>query len=177
MQNSIDQTAYQIRQYLLCAGRDRTLAENAGKSYRNSMFAADYQTYLTNAKNLNQIPEIRDELGWGDILPKEYWTPLSRDSEELLDPASSMSEMSLPMLAIYGALDKNIDPLQASAYLGSAKNSNIEVVIIPGADHNMIVGGSGCVQEQLNRYKTVPDPRRSDLYRNTLISSLENRNR
>ena len=172
MENSIEQTAYQIREYLLCAGLDTSLAEKAAQSYRDSQLAGEYNTYLRNAEFLNQIPEVREELGWGDILPPGAWKPIAPDSEELLDPARVFGKVPIPLLAIYGTLDKNINPHQAVEFLGSLQGAHIKSIWIPGADHNMKVGGSGCIQEQLKRYRTLPDSKRSIRFENTVTDWL-----
>ena len=172
MENSIEQTAYQIREYLLCAGRDIPLAEKAAQSYKDSKLAGDYSTYLRNAEFLNQIPEVREELGWGKILPPGAWKPLAPDSEELLDPAPVFGKVPIPLLTIYGTLDKNIDPHQAVDLLGRQQKEYLQNVWIPDADHNMMVGGSGCIQEQLKRYRTVPNISRSIPFENTVIDWL-----
>lgn len=172
MENSIDQTAFQIRQYLLCAGRDQNLAEKAARSYRNSLLAKDYDTYLQHAAFLNQIPEVRVELGWGEILPRAAWTPLSQDSEDLLDPAPFFRNAGIPILAIYGGLDKNINPRQGVGFLEGLDNKALKTAWIPGADHNMKVGGSGCVQEQINGYRDVPGIRHSGDFDEVLVQWL-----
>ncbi len=173
MENSIEQAAYQIREYLLCAGRDTALAEKAARSYRESQLAGDYDIYLRNAEFLNQIPEVREELGWGEILPPDVWKPIGPGSEELLDPARVFGKMQIPLLAIYGTLDKNIDPHQAVAFLSGLQRNTIKTVWIPGADHNMRVGGTGCVQEQIARYRTVPNARRSPVFEAAVVGWLE----
>ncbi len=173
MENSINQTAYQIQEFLLCAGRDRKMAEHAGRAYINSRLAMDYGAYLQYAALLNQISEVRDELGWGGIAPREAWKPLDRDSGEFLDPARAFRQVSIPVLALYGTLDKNIDPHQAVGFLESQQNEHLQTAWIPGADHNMMTGGTGCVQEQINGYKTVPNSRRSQAFKNTLTSWIQ----
>ena len=173
MENSIEQTAYQIKQYLLCAEKDEKLAEKAAQCYRNSLLANDYDTYMANAKFLNQIPEIRDELGWGDILPETVWRPISQGSEELLDPASFFGKVGIPILAIYGTLDKNINPHQAVRFLKGLQNENLQTVWIPNADHNMRIGVSGCVQEQINGYREVASARRSMEFEKILTQWLD----
>jgi pimeloyl-ACP methyl ester carboxylesterase len=172
MENSIEQTAYQIRQYLLCAGRAPDLAERAAQHYRNALLAVEYAAYLPNAEFLNQIPEIRDELGWGEIIPATAWKPMDADSEELLDPGRMFAQVSIPVLAIYGTLDKNINPNQAVQFLNRQQNKTIQTAWIPGADHNMMVGGSGCVQQQLNGYREVDSPRRSGEFEKVLVQWL-----
>lgn len=172
MENSIEQTAFQIRQYLLCAGRDQNLAEKAARSYRNALLAKDYDTYLQHAAFLNRIPEVRVDLGWGEILPRANWTPLSPDSEELLDPAHFFGNVGIPILAIYGTLDKNINPVQAMGFLEGLQKTTLKTVCIPGADHNMKVGGSGCVQEQIKGYRDVPGVRRSGGFDEVIVQWL-----
>jgi pimeloyl-ACP methyl ester carboxylesterase len=162
MQNSIDQSAYQIEQFLVCAGKSLEFAEKAKSAYKKRNLAEKYEDYYEYALILNNIPEIRDDLGWGEIISKEDYDPLDISSEMFLDPAKIIADIDIPFLAIYGENDKNINIRQAVSFLKSKQNEMITVKIIKNADHNLIVGGSGCIQEQIEGYKGLENPHVSE---------------
>jgi hypothetical protein len=55
------------------------------------------------------------------------------------------------VLAVYGELDKNIDPVQGveayEAALQAAGNQNYHVEIIPGVGHVLMPARTGCIGE------------------------------
>jgi pimeloyl-ACP methyl ester carboxylesterase len=180
MENSIRQSAYQVKKYLLCADVSPDSAELAYNSFVSAYMAADYQRYYKNALILNRIPEIRDEMGWGNIVSEDEFIPTDSLSESLINPAELLKDIKIPFLALYGELDKNIDPEQAKTALAEImkhnRNHRITLSTIPDADHNMIVGGSGCVQEQMNNYRDVKNRKMSEKFYSTVINWLVNLN-
>lgn len=64
---------------------------------------------------------------------------------------------TIPVLAVFGDMDRYVDPIQgAAAYeqaLRSADNPNYQVELIPGAGHTMLMqstmcGGGGSTSER-----------------------------
>lgn len=170
MENSIDQSAHQVEQFLRCAGAKSERAKKAHDAYVGAYRATAYQSYLKHAHILSGIPEVMDELGWGEVLDKKDFEAHKKSKEPFLDPAESLKDIQVPVLALYGEYDKNIDPVQAiAAWEGiAARNPHITVKTIPKADHNMIVGGTGCVQEQIGGYRGVPGRRKSEAFLHTI---------
>jgi hypothetical protein len=173
MQNSIDQSAYQIEQFLICAGKSLEFAEKTKSTYKKRNLAENYENYYQYALILNNIPEIRDDLGWGEIISREDYDTLGISSEMLFDPSNIIAYIDIPFLAIYGENDKNINIRQAISFLKSKQNEMITVKIIKNADHNMIVGGTGCIQEQIEGYKSLENPHVSEDFYSVIINWLK----
>ena len=67
------------------------------------------------------------------------WKPWPREIDAFIDPMEIIEHTTIPVLAFFGELDKNIDPVQgADAYetaLQKAGNQDYEIVFIPSAAH------------------------------------------
>jgi pimeloyl-ACP methyl ester carboxylesterase len=57
---------------------------------------------------------------------------------------------TIPVLAFFGELDKNIDPIQgAEAYeaaLQRAQNQDYQIEVIPGVGHILVPTKTGCIR-------------------------------
>jgi hypothetical protein len=65
-------------------GKSLEFAEKAKSAYKKRNLAEKYEDYYEYALILNNIPEIRDDLGWGEIISKEDYDPLDISSEMFL---------------------------------------------------------------------------------------------
>lgn len=166
IENSIEQSAYLVGNMVLCAGRSQETAAAAEERYRRRALAPDYAAYREAAAWLDSLPEIRDELGWAGVAPAEAWAPLAPDAESFLDPGREFPPLDMPVLVIYGANDRNVDPVQGAArfreLLRAGPEGQQEIVVIEGADHNMMRTPDGCVQHQLAGYRRLADARMAD---------------
>ena len=67
-------------------------------------------------------------------------------------PMEVIAQVRIPVLAIWGERDTQIDPIRAAyAYrdaLEQAGNPNYRVEVIPGADHTLAPSETGCVSEE-----------------------------
>ena len=74
------------------------------------------------------------------MIPQTYWNPI-----EVIE------QTDIPILAIFGDLDRNMDPIQAEyAYrkaLEQASNPLSRVEVFSGANHGMLVSKTGCMDE------------------------------
>lgn len=157
MQNSIEQSAYLVENLVRCAGRPEATALAAAEQYRRRALAPDYAAYSAAAAWLDSLPEIRDELGWGGIAAAGDWAPPAPDAESFLDPGREFPPLDIPALVIYGANDRNVDPVQGERrfreLLRAGPAGRQEIVVIEGADHNLMLTPDGCVQHQLRGYR------------------------
>jgi pimeloyl-ACP methyl ester carboxylesterase len=78
-------------------------------------------------------------------LPPELWKVLKIQIREVMnvDPADFLTRVNCPVLAIFGQEDKTT-PVSKSVklyrqYLGEAGNEDYEIVVFPGAGHNIQV--------------------------------------
>jgi predicted small lipoprotein YifL len=63
---------------------------------------------------------------------------------------SPTATKKIPVLAIFGDQDRQMDPLQVAAYrsaLAQAGNPMSRVALLPKANHGMVVSESGCPEE------------------------------
>ena len=114
MQSSLEQSAYLVRNYLLCAGRGEDEAAAAEQAFIARRHARDYEEYAAAARRLDALPEIRDELGWAGAVAKSAFRPVEPSSESFLDPAELLEEhggFGMPVLALYAENDRQIDPV------------------------------------------------------------------
>jgi uncharacterized protein len=160
MQDSIRQSAYLVRNYLLCEGYGRDDALASERAYVRRGEATTYAEYEAAARHLDGIPPIRDGLKWAGVVAERHFTPADTlNGESFLDPARMITSLDMPTLALFAANDLQIDPVQGAAVfrrLVAASGDQISAVVtIPGADHNMILSPRGCMQDQQDRYLAV----------------------
>ena len=149
-EDGIEQGAYQTGQRLLCDGGSAEDASTVEHYWAIMNKATEYYEYKTAVQILLEIPWI------GNNTPvilkaEEDWNPWPREIDAFFDPTEVLRETTIPVLAFFGGLDKNIDPVQgAQAYetaLYAAGNQDFQVVVIPDAGHVMIEAETGCIGE------------------------------
>ncbi|HEX5131171.1 MAG TPA: alpha/beta hydrolase [Candidatus Krumholzibacteria bacterium] len=159
MENSVEQGAYLVRNYVLCDGGTAEDADAAESAYVRRGSARSYAEYRDAAEILDSIAAIRDGLGWAGVMSEAEFTPKEETSESFLDPGKTIGALDFPVLALYAENDRQIDPAQgAAAYrrlLADSHQPLSTVVMIPGADHNMNLSPRGCMQDQLDGYRNV----------------------
>lgn len=175
MQNSIDQSAYLVRNYVQCDGSSAEISNEAERAYVQRARARTYAEYRTAAEFLEGIPAIRDGLGWAGVETEAEFTPADTTSESFLDPSTTVASLEIPILALYAENDRQIDPVQgAAAYrrLLAGGHELSTVAIIPGADHNMNLSPRGCMQDQKDGYKSVGGKTMSPVFLETVTEWL-----
>lgn len=154
--DGIEQSAYLVEKQMLCAGFDEAEAKRAGRYYRQRARAKNYREYLEAAEYLNQNPVI-SSLQWGGILSEDQFTPRLPSNEGFFNPMALIEKMTIPVLAIFGEKDTQIDPFQAvEAYdkaLKKGGNPLNKVKIFLGADHGIVLSKTGCIKEQRERWR------------------------
>jgi pimeloyl-ACP methyl ester carboxylesterase len=176
MENSIEQSAYLVRNYALCAGSTPVEADAAERAFRQRGRARSYPEYLAAAKFLDSVPAIRDSLGWAGVVPEEDFAPADTTSESFLDPGVVIASLAIPFLALFAENDRQIDPVQgAAAYRRLLAGSDQElstVTVIPGADHNMNLSPRGCMQDQRDGYRSLGGATLSPVFLETVAEWL-----
>jgi hypothetical protein len=149
-EDGIEQGAYQTAQRLLCDGGSPEDASVVEQYWAIMNKAAVYDEYRTAVQILLEIPWIVNNTPV-TLKSEDDWSPWPREIDAFFDPTEVLRTTTIPILAFFGALDKNIDPVQgAQAYesaLSEASNQDFEVVVIPGAGHVMIEVETGCIGE------------------------------
>lgn len=153
--NSIEQSGYLVKKQALCDGSTEEEAGLLYKYYVQRAEAKTYKEYLEAAEYLDKHPVIID-LGWGGVYPEKDFEPASNSSESFLNPADYIEKADIPVLAIFGEKDTQVDPVQgAESYERAFKmcgNKFYRVVTIPDADHNMRITKTGSLKEQKENY-------------------------
>ena len=127
------------------------IAERDAEEVGANVFkTATYDDYRTAAELVYAVPDIQLVYPF-EIASEDEWSPPSPavDVESYFDPMTIVRELSIPVFAVYGELDKNIDPVQgADAYaavFAEGGHQLSEVELIPGVGHTMQEQETGCM--------------------------------
>jgi pimeloyl-ACP methyl ester carboxylesterase len=154
--DSIDQSAYLVEKQILCEGYDAAEAKKARQYYRQRAHARTYKEYLEAAEFLDQNPVV-SSMNWGGILSEDQFFSRAPSNQGFFNPITLIEKTTIPVLAIFGKKDTQIDPFQgAGAYekaLEKAGNPMYLVKLFPEADHGIMLARTGCLKEQRERYR------------------------
>lgn len=149
-EDGIEQGAYQASRIIECQGgsdEDVTAVEQYW-SIMNK--ATEYYEYREAVEILLDIPGIYEQSGL-ELNSEKNWSPWPREIDAFFDPAEVLRKTTIPVLAFFGELDKNIDPVQgAQAYesaLAEAGNPDYRVIGLAGAGHVLAPAETGCIGE------------------------------
>lgn len=155
--DGVEQSAYLVEKQILCEGYDAAEAKKARQYYRQRAHAKTYEEYLEAAEFLAQNQVVSSFLDWGGILSKDRFSPRTPSNEGFFNPMTLIEKTSIPVLAIFGEKDTQVDPFQAAeAYkkaLKKAGNPFNQVKLFPEADHGIILSKTGCIREQRDRWR------------------------
>jgi pimeloyl-ACP methyl ester carboxylesterase len=155
--DGVEQSAYLVEKQILCNGYDEEEAKKARQHYRQRAHAKTYEEYLEAAEYLDKNPVI-SSMGWGGIEPEDQFSPRTPFNEGFFNPIPLIEKMTIPVLAIYGEKDTQVDPFQAyEAYKKALKkggNPLNHVEIFPEADHGIFLSKTGCIKEQRERWRS-----------------------
>jgi pimeloyl-ACP methyl ester carboxylesterase len=151
-EDSIEQMAYQYGQKVVCGGGSLEQAALVEQYGAQAMRTTSYAEYLEAMEILLEIPNINLYTGVTiEIVEEEEWKPWPRDIDSFIDPMEIIEHTTIPVLALFGELDKNIDPVQGAegyeAALQAAGNQNYHVEVIPAAGHVLMPAKTGCIGE------------------------------
>jgi pimeloyl-ACP methyl ester carboxylesterase len=156
--DGVEQSAYLVEQQILCDGYNKAEAKKARKFYRQRAHAKTYQEYLEAAEYLEQNQVVSSFLGWGGIKAEDRFSPYTPSNEGFFNPMALIEKMSIPILAIFGEKDTQVDPFQAfEAYkkaLKKAGNPLNQAKLFPEADHSIMQSKTGCIKEQRDRWRS-----------------------
>jgi pimeloyl-ACP methyl ester carboxylesterase len=152
--DSIEQSAYLVEKQVLCEGYGEEEAKKVRQYYSQRARARNYEEYLEAAEYLDKNPVI-SAMRWGGIKSEEQFSPWPDSHQVFYNPMAHVEKLTIPILAVYGDRDTQMDPFQAKeAYekaLKKAGNPLSRVEIFPSADHGIILSKTGCMKEQRER--------------------------
>lgn len=154
----VDQGAHQVSAQAVCTGCPKEAAEQMKILLAGIERVQTYPEYVDYKLLLDASPCISSAAIFGyqtGVRPEGEWHAPNLESEYFWNPITVIEQITIPVLAFYGARDTLIDPIQgAEAYqeaLTRAGNTNFRVELIPGTDHNIILSETGCQEERDNR--------------------------
>jgi hypothetical protein len=147
----VEQYAYQVGQRVACAGGSAEQATLIDQAWVQAFSTTSYDEYREAMEILLSDMVVRSSTGV-KLTEERQWIPLREDNPNaFFNPMEIIEHTTIPVLAFYGDLDKNIDPVQgAKAYeaaLQKVGNQNYQVVFIPGVAHNLVITETGCLGE------------------------------
>jgi hypothetical protein len=149
-EDGIEQFAYQVAQVVACEGGSADQIEAADFNWVKMIKATEYNEYKEAAEILVDIPGVYEYTGL-TVSEEGQWNPWPRDIDAFFDPMDVIKHITIPVLAFFGELDKNIDPVQgAQAYnaaLEEAGNNDYMVTVIQDAGHVLTPAVTGCLDE------------------------------
>lgn len=149
-EDSIDQGMYQVGQRLVCNGAPPELGAQTKEIGSRAFKATTYEAYLAAVEEALRIPGI-EAVYPVEVVPEQEWAPMPRELESFFDPMDVVERLDLPILAVFGELDRYIDPLQgAEAYAAAfdqAGNEHGRVELLKGVGHTMLAQVTGCPGE------------------------------
>jgi len=154
----VDQGAYLVARQAVCEGlpeEDVKQVEYLLSAIERVRSYEEYVRYKEQLKSYSALNSLK-ELGFNmRIKPAEEWHADDLGGNYYWDPMQVISRTTIPVLALFGEKDTQVDPFQGmQAYknaLEHAGNKNFRIELIPGVDHCMIVTKSGCLKEIINR--------------------------
>jgi pimeloyl-ACP methyl ester carboxylesterase len=155
-EDSIEQIAYQLGQGIVCDGRPAEQGRLVEEYFPQTAKGPSYQDYVDAMEVLVGI-EGWESFAGPEMRTEEEWQPWPTDIDAYFDPMTVIEHTTIPVLAVFGDMDRYIDPIQgAAAYeqaLRSADNPNYQVELIPGVGHTMLMqstmcGGGGSTSER-----------------------------
>jgi pimeloyl-ACP methyl ester carboxylesterase len=154
----VDQGAYLVSAQAVCAGIPKQEAEQMRRLLSEAERVQTYAEYVRYKELLDASPGIGSASIFGykmGVRPEEEWHVHNPDSEYFWNPMKVIEQVKIPVLAFFGELDTQVDPLQGvQAYkeaLMRAGNPNFRVELIAGTDHNIILSETGCLDEREQR--------------------------
>ena len=157
--DSIGQSSYLVEKQIICEGYGESEAKRAGLYYRQRARAKTYREYQEAAEYLDQNPVV-SSMKWGGILSEDRYTPYPPSHQLFFNPVILLEKIKIPVLAIFGENDTQVDPYQgAAAYekaLKKAGNSFYRVALFPEANHGIFISQTGCMKERSSNRGYAP---------------------
>ena len=153
----VEQGAYLLSRQAVCSGLPEGNAKAVEALFLASEQAQTYEAYAAVKQELENYPELKELEAQGVRLtarPEEEWEPNDPGGHYFWDPMQVIQKTTIPVLAVFGGSDTQVDPIQGKeAYesaLQQARNSHYRVELIPGTDHNILITETGCITERMD---------------------------
>ena len=150
-EDSIEQQVYQWTQKARCTGATPDEVALMDQYGSPALKATTYSEYHDAMEQLLTIPDLDNYLGVRiELAGEDDWKPWPRDIDAFFDPIDVIEHTAIPILAIFGEHDIQIDPIQgADAYqaaFASSGNTESHVEVLPAVSHTLRpTAADGCV--------------------------------
>ena len=153
-ESSYRQDAYLLERFMICEGLPAGEAREMAGLYRRRFEAEDFKEYERAAERLNghKVVKMMD-LAY-PLSDEAKFKGRDRSPSRLgpyFDPMPIVAGLKIPILALFGDKDCNIDPVQGvEAYrraFETARDPLNRVEMIAGANHLLYEAKTGCVRE------------------------------
>ncbi len=153
-ENAAEQEAFLLEKFLICEGYPPEEGRKAGQMLLQRYHAKSYDDYREAAEFINDHPAAGQYFADSLVAENEF-VPRKESSPLFLDPMKIVAETTIPVLALFGERDCNVDPVQGvEAYekaLKTAGNGFYRVETIPGANHMLYATKTGCARELMEQ--------------------------
>jgi pimeloyl-ACP methyl ester carboxylesterase len=141
-EDSIEQGVFQWTQQAMCRGATVAELEIMRRHGPTALKAETYNEYREAMEQLLTVDDLDYYIGVDiELQAPDQWGPWPRDIDAFFDPMTVVEKTTIPVLAIFGEHDVQIDPVQGvEAYqeaLEGAGNSDFRVETIRGVGHTM----------------------------------------
>ena len=155
----VEQGIYLLASQMACFGYAQERKDELVSEIRAFTLAVSYEEYVRYRRPFADIPSFRALGRFGqriDIPSREDWHPADSAREYYgYDPMDVIRGTSIPILAVFGERDTQVDPVQgAEAWreaLAMAGNPRSRVLVFPATDHNILLTETGCIEEREGR--------------------------
>jgi len=155
----VEQGIYLLAAQMTCAGYPAADVEELREQIRAFTMAETYEEYVRFKAPLTSQPAFQAMARYGQRIavgPEEEWHPADTLREYYgFDPIDVIERTTIPILAVFGEQDTQVDPIQgSSAYreaLARSGNPHSRVELLPGVDHNILLTETGCIAERDRR--------------------------
>jgi pimeloyl-ACP methyl ester carboxylesterase len=153
-----DQTTYQDMAMALCTGKPKGQADRRTELLAELDAARTYKTYDEYVHYREVIEALFSTAsqalqGHGfEVVPAKAWQANNSENARWWNPIEVIEQAKIPVLAIFGDKDSQIDPIQgAHAYRGAlmgAGNPLSRVELFPKANHGIVTSETGCPADE-----------------------------
>jgi pimeloyl-ACP methyl ester carboxylesterase len=155
----VEQGIYLLASQMMCFGYSETGKDELIGKIRAFTMARSYDDFVLHRTPFADILSFQALGRFGqriDVPSREEWHPADPAREYYgYDPMDVIRATRIPVLAVFGERDTQVDPVQgAEAWreaLAQAGNPHSRVMVFPATDHNILLTETGCIEERENR--------------------------
>jgi pimeloyl-ACP methyl ester carboxylesterase len=158
----VEQGIYLLASQMICAGHPTTDVSRLQEQIRAFTMAQTYEEYARHKAPMIDLPAFQAMAQFGqrvEVVPRDDWHPADPARPYYgYDPMDVIVETTIPVLAVFGGRDTQVDPIQGAEAYGEALkmggNPHSRVELIPGTDHNILISETGCIAERERRSRS-----------------------